>query len=359
MKETEEYLYNDFNYLIDYNNTDEGVKIEHNKEKPEYLYKYYSVTEYSVDALKKNYLYASHPLELNDVLDCNPLLWITNEEVSFLKFKKILFPDNTNIDELKELYEHDKEHNFRFYCNGVWNALSNLYGIISLTENKNCPLMWPHYTQEKGFQLRFKTSSLIEGIKNENDGNVFKGLNPINYTEELSAINLNDFKQPHIAAYYMMNIKNSKWSYEDEWRIIVSKSQMGVPFSKGGWLLRDDYKTDKENRYANYGVNQVIDITLGSSFFNTRDYNISKIGNKKFLVKMKDVSENWNSENQLNFLNFIESNFQDKIYQTGVKYEEGEKAEFKLTRTRELLKIAKETDDSFTVEMTGDFMIYK
>jgi len=354
----EEYNYNGFKYIKDYRIENGGVKIQHNKEIPEFLYKYYSVTKYSVDALKNNYLYASHPMELNDVLDCSSFFWITNENIEFLKFKKLLYPNQNNIQVLEELYENDKENNFSFYCSESWVKLSNLFGVISLSENRNCPLMWPHYTEEKGFQLKFKTKDLIEGVEENNEGNIFKGLNPINYSDELSPINLNEFSKPFIPAIYMMNIKDSKWSYENEWRIIISRVNMGIPFSKGGWLLRDDYKPETCNRYSTYGRNQILDITLGSSFFNTRDYIITRINDKSYLIKIKDNNENWNSLNQLNFLNYIESNLSDRVYQTGVKYEDGIKAKFRIVRTRERLEIQKESDDSFFVKMTGDFTIY-
>ena len=50
----------------------EGVSIipPHEKPIPDSFYKYFSLTPNNLDAFKNNYLYASHPVELNDKFDC-------------------------------------------------------------------------------------------------------------------------------------------------------------------------------------------------------------------------------------------------------------------------------------------------
>jgi len=42
-----------------------------NKEPPKELIKYYACNEFSYDALKNNYLWASNPLQFNDPCDCS------------------------------------------------------------------------------------------------------------------------------------------------------------------------------------------------------------------------------------------------------------------------------------------------
>ena len=34
------------------------------------MYKFYSLSSYNLEAMNNNYLYAAHPLELNDKFDC-------------------------------------------------------------------------------------------------------------------------------------------------------------------------------------------------------------------------------------------------------------------------------------------------
>ncbi|MDF2553500.1 MAG: hypothetical protein K0R77_2775 [Chryseobacterium sp.] len=53
----EEYECNGFKYLMDYSSPKSNVKILHNKQIPEYLFKFYSINEFSIDALIKSYIY--------------------------------------------------------------------------------------------------------------------------------------------------------------------------------------------------------------------------------------------------------------------------------------------------------------
>jgi len=38
---------------------------------PKYLYKYYSLNNFSIDSLENDYLYLSNPKDFNDPFDCN------------------------------------------------------------------------------------------------------------------------------------------------------------------------------------------------------------------------------------------------------------------------------------------------
>ncbi|WP_026715296.1 hypothetical protein [Flavobacterium daejeonense] len=66
----EEYKYNDFTYK---KNENSKVEIQHNIEKPKYIFKFYALNEFSIDAFTNSYFYASHPYDLNDYLDSYPL----------------------------------------------------------------------------------------------------------------------------------------------------------------------------------------------------------------------------------------------------------------------------------------------
>ena len=70
-------IYNGFRYFSNYGKG-ELPKVEHGWKTPEYLFKYYSFGKYSIDALINNYLYASHPYELNDILDSSRFLYFTS-----------------------------------------------------------------------------------------------------------------------------------------------------------------------------------------------------------------------------------------------------------------------------------------
>ena len=55
----EKYEHNNFKYELNYNAKTPDVKIKHEKETPEYGYKFYAINKYSIDALLHSYLYAS------------------------------------------------------------------------------------------------------------------------------------------------------------------------------------------------------------------------------------------------------------------------------------------------------------
>lgn len=50
--------------------------------KPKSLFKYYSMSDYNVEAITQNYLFASHPFDLNDILDSKrELLYLTKNHL--------------------------------------------------------------------------------------------------------------------------------------------------------------------------------------------------------------------------------------------------------------------------------------
>lgn len=77
--------------------------IPHNERPvPDSLYKFYSLSSYNLDALKKNYLYASHPHEINDKFDC---------------FKNLIDYDSAPDDLIKfylQIYHSKEEINEKF-----------------------------------------------------------------------------------------------------------------------------------------------------------------------------------------------------------------------------------------------------
>ena len=151
------YEHNGFKYIKDHNDvSSKGAIIEHNKKKPENLFKFYAFNNFSIDALINSYLYASHPFELNDTLDSSPFLLYTSKSIKFSFYEKFLGPSYKDKRELQKFYKNDanKKNLCRGYISTLWEIVSNIFGIISMTGKENNPLMWPHYTQEKGFQIK-------------------------------------------------------------------------------------------------------------------------------------------------------------------------------------------------------------
>lgn len=358
MNNIETYEFNDFKYVKDYNSSDHKAIIEHNKEKPKNIFKFYAISRFSIDALIKGYFYASHPIELNDTLDCSPFLWYTSKPIEIEQYKR-LWGNILSDKELNEYFEEDcnKENLCKGFISNVYDTATNLFGIISTTGKENNPLMWPHYTQEKGFQIKFNTSKLEKSIDSKiTDDEEYLGLYPINYSQKLSPIDVSAFRTMLVPLYYATNIKSEQWKYEDEWRFIVGKQNMGVPYTKSGLVQREDYIVDKTNRYVYYDRDLVEEICLGQNFFNAREFEIEWLDEKNIRVKPRDIENNWEYKNQVLLLEYIVENLSDKLYYSGVKYELDENEKHFLIRTKEKLEIKKTENDSFVITRTDDII---
>jgi hypothetical protein len=360
MKNIEKYKFKEFTYVKYYNSGDNKGIIEHNKNKPEYLFKFYALTEYSVDAFVKGYFYASHPIELNDCLDSSPFLFFTSKPLDFELYEKFLgFAYKENMDELKKFYEDDcsKENLCKGYISNLYSIATNLFGIISTTERENNPLMWPHYTQEKGFQIKFNTAKMEQSIESKiTDDEEYLGLYPINYTDKLEPIDISEFQTMLIPLYYATNIKSEQWNYENEWRFLVGKQQMGVPYSKSGLDPREDWSVHKENRYIYYDNNLIEEICLGVNFFNGKEFELKWLDDKSFRIKVKPKKDNRLSEPQNRLLDYIAIDLKDKLYYSGIKYELDENEKHFLIRTKERLEIKKEEDGFYILSRTNQII---
>ncbi|MBC7845498.1 MAG: DUF2971 domain-containing protein [Flavobacterium sp.] len=350
----QEYTFNNFVYK---RNENSKIIVEHNVQKPESIFKFYAINEYSVDAFTNSYFYASHPYDLNDFLDSSPFLFWTSKPLDFHYYESFLgFLYTENQEELKKFYEDDisRESLCKGYMSLFWEVLSNKIGVVSMTAKENNPLMWPHYTQEKGFQIKFKTEDIEQNIekniRNENGNNEYLGFIPTNYTKDLVPIDISNFPNMKIPLYYITNIKSINWNYECEWRFLLSKENMGVPYSKTGLSGREDYFVKKENRFAYYDKNLVQEITLGMNFFNTTEYQITMLDEKNIQVKLK---ANWNFESQKKLLNFVFENLKDKLYYSGVKYEINVNDDYCLIRTKEKLEIERKDEITFVLTRTN------
>lgn len=317
-----------------------------NIKKPENIYKFYGFENHHIDAFIEGYLYAAHPFELNDVLDCNSDLVYSSKRLHRNEYVN-LYKSANQID---KLYNNDKK-NIQFISDAL-SILSNIYGIISLTAEKNHPLMWAHYAQEKGFQIKFKTKELEEGIqKNLKKNNEESyGFFPINYVAKLKPIDIYGFNHGiNVPFLYLTNVKLKNWSYENEWRLIVNKELMGVPNSERGFNMFPEFCTDKKNRYAYYNKSAIEEICVGNNFFSRELFEIKPI-ETGFLVKpIEDTKE----EEKLNkFLKEIAKNFNDCFYMTNIRKKKDNES-YILKRVKQQLKITKENDGFYMLTRTN------
>jgi len=246
---------------------------------PEFLYKFYSITPYSLDALTNNYLYASHPAELNDKFDCFKGM-IDFDSATDQTIKDFLI--NINIkQEINEITAELK----KLFKDLFSFAMYSGFGVISLTSKILNPLMWAHYSSSNhGFVVKFNHKYFHEKVL---------GPFPINYQKKWEKVTVNT---PLLAFLYLTNIKNIIWEYEDEWRFIGSGHNMSFP----------RYREDKElidNRKFNYKKEAIEEIILGNMFLDRiNKYNCN--GNL-VLALTPDVNK---GEEKFKLLNYIVEN---------------------------------------------------
>ena len=182
-------------------------------EKPTSFFKYYPLTENSVNALTNLYVYASHPKQFNDPFDCNANLikFDTWEDVRHLW--KHLF------DSYKEQYpslDAACEDSNQAY----WTLLYKKLGLVSLTSQADNYQMWSLYAQNDGFCVEFDTNRLPF---------LHYGPFPINYTENIPGpVHIGDVGG-NLAMLIQTNVKNDWWKYENEWRLYIPNPE-GLDF---------------------------------------------------------------------------------------------------------------------------------
>lgn len=233
---------------------------------PNNLYRYYSLSKFSIQSIIENYLYASHPDQFNDLYDCHEdLINFDDDEVivRFLNSEN----DPTEENRLKQALLDDREPIVQSAKRHLRQIIYRMWGIICMTSNPNNILMWSYYSNNRGFLVEYAYKEFPFA---------FHGPFPVNYQDELLPISLIEATLP-ICAIFQTNIKSSGWKHEDEWRILAEnpKGQMESPD-----LFPELAKLGGEERKFYYSPKSIKSITLGHYF--AYPYEISEINNQVF-----------------------------------------------------------------------------
>lgn len=214
-------------------------------EPPKELIKFYSVTQNSVNAFTKGYLWAANPLTFNDPFDCPIQLW-NIDSFTLKKLQPILDPRIHFM-----LKEHDVLCNRSIFSRFRLATL----GIICLHEFslKNQDVLWGYYTNQEGFAIKFHSHQLIKSW-----GVPFK----VDYLKKskLDHFNLNILESPPDVFPLFLRWSTQKkrvWKNENEWRFIFSNLEADT-------LTIDAPKEERSKKYNSSDIEEVI---LGLKFF--------------------------------------------------------------------------------------------
>lgn len=217
------------------------------------FYKYYALNKYSVEALTHLYIYATHPCQLNDPLDCADKLIEFDDIESARKLSGDIF------SEIADSYDNDEKSILEFEKEAYRTYLYMKLGIFSLAESWNDISMWSAYTEHKGFCLEFDVFSFPFD---------FWGPFQVNYQEELKRESLKELTLP-IATLIQTNVKLKCWEHEKEWRLLLQgpEDYYMEPFGERAAQVKLDIP-DYRDRKLRYPMHCLKSICLGMKFFN-------------------------------------------------------------------------------------------
>jgi Protein of unknown function (DUF2971) len=199
-----------------------------------YLYKYESLTQLSLENLKAQRIYFGSPKHFNDPYDCSlcPIVLMpTDAEVVQVR-KKYLTELNFNA-EMKNNFEARPIENLRnlFHIEGekaISIAIDDFMdrrGVSCFSETNDNLLMWSHYGGKyKGFCLEFSTAF-----------DPFKNAKKVIYQDTIPSINIVPYligiDSDSDQTIQLFCTKSESWRYEREWRVIhsVSGTLYGYP----------------------------------------------------------------------------------------------------------------------------------
>lgn len=246
-------------------------KINGDTYKPTFLYKYYQLSNNSISALINSYLFAPHPLQLNDKYDCSEQL-VNISDHTINDYLNSYLSNYYSKDQIIDSFNNHREELDNFYLSLEQRRLFYQFGIISLCENYNDILMWAYYAQNNGFLIKFQTDLLPSE---------FIGPFPVNYVPELAKINSAEHGSM-ISFLYQTNVKSILWKREQEWRFIVRNPKGKYhPFHN---------KQDISSRLYLYNKKSVQEIHLGYDFILPTEV-ISNSENEEY-VRFKTNSQN-------------------------------------------------------------------
>ncbi|OUO49466.1 hypothetical protein B5F77_14765 [Parabacteroides sp. An277] len=282
---------------------------------PKRIYKFYSLTDYNVEAFLNHYFFLSHPFHLNDLMDGESYtidMRHVESDVYHRLRKQIL--EYVPVFVEQKMYDHLDPYTDKkriWLQSAIMASFFSYGGIVSLAnDNRFSELMWSHYTQETGFMLEFDVETLLRSVAFHPHNNVrFKKCYFQKVQYKNHPLSISCLRYPNIEIINLFNAtqKNKEWQYEKEWRLIMTSYRyLGLPKS----IYTDDpVVTDVSERKLFYSSDAIKRIYLGKKFWT--------IQNIKKEIKIGDnVREYIVNDEVILFIHEL-CKYKDKVYMSG------------------------------------------
>ena len=218
---------------------------------PKTFFKYYALTNNSVDALTNLYVFASHPLLLNDPFDCDCNLAKIEDVVNAKALWRELY------DQVHGVFAEDEQAFFQFSSDCFTTLMFAKWGVLSLTDSCENQIMWSSYANNDGFCLEWDIQQFTFAKK---------GPFPIHYVEKVEKASSRDFDVQTLALI-QSNVKQKDWNYEHEWRLMIQPPAGFDMLTFGKNADKINQTLDMHNRKFKYPLSALKSIILGINFF--------------------------------------------------------------------------------------------
>ena len=194
-----------------------------NMSTPDRLYKYQSLSAYSLAALTNKTVWLAKPKTFNDPYDCALTLDRKKYKESIMHAISILIekakPEGLK-PEHQEIWPGDQEA-FETHRDSLRNLLQEI-GICSLSAVPNHLLMWSHYANHhRGFCVEYDC----------HEGTQLRTLaHRVRYEDKMPSISVADISGPKKEEVLdsLWLTKAKCWSYEEEWRLMDLEGNKSV-----------------------------------------------------------------------------------------------------------------------------------
>ena len=262
---------------------------------PQTFFKYFTLNEYSVDALTNMYIYATHPNQLNDLSDCH------KDVIKINDYNSAKFVLGPWFEEVR--HKSDDKTFFDFVNNAFKTIMGGKLGVFSLTTSCRNEVMWAHYAQNNGFCLEFDVNEFYFETW---------GPYPINYVDRLPTYNSEDV-DVRISLLIQCLVKRRSWSYEEEWRLLVHhpKGNDMERYDKYGDFDKNIALPNLHDRKFKYSISALKSVRLAPHFFKKCTEGIKAVSPIEINVTFKKGTL---EHKVLSFLSRIQDQYPLEVY---------------------------------------------